>query len=85
MVQPMSPRRPRTRSIQDVIELLGNPDFCDDARRLIAAAATLREQGSPLEEWLRKVGERAAPVRARWGVLPPQTGELLAPDPRRRT
>src|SRR5262249_2058451 len=47
-------------------------------------AKVLREHAPSYEQFEEQVIARAQPFRDRWGVWPPQTGELLDPDPRRR-
>src|SRR5206468_9910681 len=55
-----------------------------DARRVLARAPMLREQGVNREDFEKRMLALAQPFRDRWGVLPPSTRELLDPDPRRR-
>lgn len=81
----MKSRRVHKPSIQAVLALLNDPEFCEDARRVIAAAAALHAGASLLEnDPPERVLELGHAFRARWGVLPPQTAELLDPDSRRR-
>ena len=80
----MSPRPAGKLSPEAVIAMLDDPDFCDEARAVIAEAKVLYVQAASYEEFEKQVRARAQPFRDRWGVWPPQTGELLDPDPRRR-
>jgi hypothetical protein len=80
----MSPRQQQKLSPQAVLSLLDDPAFCDDARRVLARAPMLREQGMNREDFDKRMLALAQPFRDRWGVLPPSTRELLDPDPRRR-
>ena len=80
----MSPRPAGKLSPEAVIAMLDDPDFCDESRSVIAEAKVLYEQATSYEEFEKQVRARAQPFRDRWGVWPPQTGELLDPDPRRR-
>ena len=70
-------------SIQSVIDLLQNAEFCRDALRIIEAAKPLYTQASSPEEWQRLVTDLVQPFKKRWGVVPPTSGELLDADPRR--
>jgi hypothetical protein len=79
----MSVRR-RRRSATQVLELLKDPAFCTDARHLLEMAQRLRESGRSFPEWERQMSILLQPFLARWGVVPPTTGELLDADPRRR-
>jgi hypothetical protein len=80
----MSSRRVRKPSIQAVIALLNDPEFAGDARRVIAEGAAVRAQAPMLEGPPERVLELGHAFLARWGILPPPTGELLDADPRRR-
>src|SRR5438309_6486469 len=73
----------RQPSIQSVIDLLQNSEFCEDAWRIIEEAKKLYAQGPPPEEWQRLTADLVQPFQDRWGVVPPTTGELLDADPRR--
>lgn len=73
----------RQRSIQSVIDLLQNPEFCQDARRIIEAAKPFYAQAPSPEEWQRLVVDLVEPFGKRWGVVPPTSGALLDLDPRR--
>lgn len=72
------------RSGQEVIELLKDPEFCAEARRVLESAAAIRAQEPPPEEWQRRMQELVQLFLARWKVVPPTTTELLDADPRRR-
>ena len=80
----MSPRPAGKLSPEAVIAMLDDPDFCDESRSVIAEAKVLYEQATSSDESKEKIIARAQSFRGRWGVWPPQTGELLDPDPRRR-
>ena len=80
----MSPRPAGKLSPEAVIAMLDDPDFCDEARSVIAEAKVLYEQATSSDESKEKIIARAQSFRGRWGVWPPQTGELLDPDPGRR-
>jgi hypothetical protein len=77
-------KRARKLSMQAALDRLKEPQLCEDSRHFVVEATVLREQAPPPEEWERRMAELIQPFVARWGVLPPQTGELLDPDPRRR-
>lgn len=72
------------RSIEEVLDLLKDPDFCADAARTImkAAATTVRPLSAKKRQM--RVEQLGRLFLNRWGVPPPTTGELLDPDPRRR-
>ena len=80
----MRPEPAARRSIEQVLGLLSDPVFCDDARRAIADAARLREHALALEHAWNGLVQLGDAFHTRWGVPPPQTAELLQPDPRRR-
>src|SRR5262245_5412912 len=80
----MTSRRARTRSPQAVLALLDDPEFREDARRVIAALAALREGAPRRKSPPKSILELIRPFVEHWRVLPPQTGELLDPEPRRR-
>src|SRR5206468_4984865 len=80
----MSPRPAGKLSPEAVIAMLDDPDFCDESRSVIAEAKVLYAQAANYEEFKEQAMARGQRFRDRWGVWPPQTGELLDPDPRRR-
>jgi hypothetical protein len=71
------------RTVQQVLALLMDAEFCADAQRTITQAAEITIQPTTIEErqaQLETLGQR---FEDRWGVPPPTTGELLDSDPRR--
>src|SRR5688572_7372137 len=70
-------------AMQEVLDLLQNPEFRDDARRVITQVATLYEQRPSDEERATRLACLGTEFENRWGVVPPTTGELLDQDARR--
>jgi hypothetical protein len=72
------------RSVEEVLDLLKDPEFCADATRTITEAAAMAAQASSFEEWEPRAKQLGGLFLERWGVPPPTSGELADPDPRRR-
>jgi len=72
------------RSIDEVLDLLKDPKFCAEAARTITEAAGIAAQVSSFKEGRFQIEQLGVRFIERWGVLPPTSGELLDPDPRRR-
>src|SRR5437879_1820974 len=74
------------RSVEEVLDLLKDPEFCADAGRIIAEVAAIAEQAPNAQDGQPRVGQlgQAFAFLERWGVPPPTSGELVNPDPRRR-
>src|SRR5262249_46752162 len=72
------------RSVEEVLDLLKNAQFCADAQRTITEAAGITVQLCSFEERQMQLEQLGQKFEDRWGVPPTTTGELLDPDPRWR-
>jgi hypothetical protein len=72
------------RSIEEVLGLLNDLEFCADAKRTILEAAQALAQAGRRQERQLDVETLGQRFEDRWGVTPPTSGELLDPDRRRR-
>ncbi len=79
----MKPKSAGRRSVQEVLALLTDPEFCADAQRTITEAAEITVQRTTVEERQQQLERLGRKFVDTWGVLPPSTGELLDSDPRR--
>src|SRR5436309_14568042 len=71
------------RSIQEVLDLLKNPEFCARAEPVMTTFPILVQQASSPEERQQLLEQLCQPFFDRWSVPPPTSAELLDSDPRR--
>jgi hypothetical protein len=79
----VKPKSAGRRSVDEVLALLTDRDFCADAQRTITEAAEITVQRTTIEERQQQLERLGQKFVDKWGVLPPTTGELLDSDPRR--
>ena len=72
------------RSVEEVLDLLNDPEFCADVLRTFREAAAIMVAPSSAEERQQQFEQLGQRFENRWGVPPPNTSELVDPDPRRR-
>ena len=74
------------RSVEEVLDLLKDPEFRADTKRIIAEIVAITEQAPNPQDRQPRVEQlgQAFAFLERWGVPPPTSGELVDPDPRRR-
>ncbi len=70
-------------TIEGALALLENPEFRKDAFRILQRVVKLRKKAVDPNTVPRKVQRLGMEFEKRWGILPPTTGEVLDPDPRR--
>src|SRR5439155_877314 len=70
------------RSVEEVLDLLNDPEFCADVLRTFREAAAIMVAPSSAEERQQQFEQLGQRFENRWGVPPPNTSELVDPDPR---